>query len=60
MLPQNVAWLAAFRYAKKDIYVQSPDLNAAPVVQAVIDTVNRGVLVTLCLCWGYNDFVSIP
>ncbi|KDQ54467.1 hypothetical protein JAAARDRAFT_38135 [Jaapia argillacea MUCL 33604] len=53
--PQNAAWLAGFRYAQKKIFIQTPTLNASPVVRACIDTARRGVQVILYLDLGFND-----
>ncbi|TFK48298.1 hypothetical protein OE88DRAFT_1684974, partial [Heliocybe sulcata] len=53
--PQNAAWLAGFRYARRKIFIQTPTLNAAPVVHACIDTAKRGVQVVLYLGLGFND-----
>ncbi|WFD23568.1 hypothetical protein MEQU1_002261 [Malassezia equina] len=53
--PQNAAWLAGFRYAKRHIFVQSPTLNATPVKAAVLAAVRRGVRVELWLDLGFND-----
>ncbi|EPQ55823.1 hypothetical protein GLOTRDRAFT_138593 [Gloeophyllum trabeum ATCC 11539] len=53
--PQNAAWLAGFRYAKRKVFIQTPTLNAAPVVRACIDTAKRGVQVVLYLDLGFND-----
>ncbi|KAJ6260057.1 hypothetical protein Dda_5703 [Drechslerella dactyloides] len=53
--PQNMAWLAAITFAESSIFVQTPDLNAAPVVSALIEAVKRGINVSIVLCLGYND-----
>ncbi|KAK6535839.1 hypothetical protein TWF281_000089 [Arthrobotrys megalospora] len=53
--PQNVAWLSGIRFAKFKIFIQTPDLNASPVVTALLDAVRRGVEVSIVLCLGYND-----
>ncbi|ORY26303.1 hypothetical protein BCR39DRAFT_541162 [Naematelia encephala] len=53
--PQNAAWLAGFRYAKKNCFVQTPTLNARPIVRAIIQACQRGVEVTLLLDLGFND-----
>ncbi|KAL7418972.1 hypothetical protein Q5752_006656 [Cryptotrichosporon argae] len=53
--PQNAAWLAGFRYAKRKVFVQTPTLNARPVVRAVKQACRRGVEVTLLLDLGFND-----
>ncbi|KIR81031.1 hypothetical protein I305_03418 [Cryptococcus gattii E566] len=53
--PQNAAWLAGFRYAKKKVFVQTPTLNARPIVRAVKQACRRGVEVVLLLDLGFND-----
>ncbi|WWC94525.1 hypothetical protein V866_001371 [Kwoniella sp. B9012] len=53
--PQNAAWLAGFRYAQKKVFVQTPTLNARPIVRAVKQACRRGVDVVLLLDLGFND-----
>ncbi|KAK6532093.1 hypothetical protein TWF694_003255 [Orbilia ellipsospora] len=53
--PQNVAWLSGVEFAESKIYIQTPDLNAPPIMSALVDAVKRGVDVTIVLCLGYND-----
>jgi len=53
--PQDAAWLGAFRYAQKSIFIQSPTLNAKPAIEGIIDACKRGVTVTLWLDLGFND-----
>nr|XP_018262763.1 uncharacterized protein I303_04244 [Kwoniella dejecticola CBS 10117]OBR84921.1 hypothetical protein I303_04244 [Kwoniella dejecticola CBS 10117] len=53
--PQNAAWLAGFRYAQKRVFVQTPTLNARPIVRAVKQACRRGVDVVLLLDLGFND-----
>ncbi|KAJ9118674.1 hypothetical protein QFC22_003894 [Naganishia vaughanmartiniae] len=53
--PQNAAWLAACRYAKHKIWIQTPTLNARPIKRAVKQACRRGVNVTLFLDLGFND-----
>jgi phosphatidylserine/phosphatidylglycerophosphate/cardiolipin synthase-like enzyme len=53
--PQNAAWLAGFRYAKKRVLIQTPTLNARPIVRAIKQTCRRGVEVVLLLDLGFND-----
>ncbi|CAO1625474.1 unnamed protein product [Sympodiomycopsis kandeliae] len=53
--PQDAAWLAGFRYAKKHIFIQSPTLNASPIKAAVLAAVRRHVRVELWLDLGFND-----
>jgi phosphatidylserine/phosphatidylglycerophosphate/cardiolipin synthase-like enzyme len=54
-VPQNEAWLSLIRNAKRSIFIQTPDLNAAPLVPALAAALKRGVEVTYYVCFGYND-----
>jgi phosphatidylserine/phosphatidylglycerophosphate/cardiolipin synthase-like enzyme len=53
--PQNAAWLSALRNAKRNVFIQSPTLNAAPLVPAIAAACERGVDVYCYICLGYND-----
>lgn len=53
--PQNEAWLSAIKNAKENIFIQTPNMNAEPIIQALLDAVRRGIIVTAYLCLGYND-----
>jgi phosphatidylserine/phosphatidylglycerophosphate/cardiolipin synthase-like enzyme len=53
--PQNEAWLSAVRNAKRTIFVQTPDLNAEPLLPEIVAAVKRGIEVTYYVCLGYND-----
>lgn len=55
--PQNAAWLSALRNAKSSVFIQSPTLNAEPLLPAIISACERGVDVTCYICLGYNDAV---
>lgn len=54
-VPQNEAWLSLIRNAEHNIFIQTPDLNAPPLVPAIADALKRGVEVTYYVCFGYND-----
>ncbi|KAG9503495.1 hypothetical protein J7337_006340 [Fusarium musae] len=54
-VPQNEAWLSLIRNAKHNIFIQTPDLNAAPLIPALKEALRRGVEVTYYVCFGYND-----
>ncbi|KZT34488.1 hypothetical protein SISSUDRAFT_1009878, partial [Sistotremastrum suecicum HHB10207 ss-3] len=54
-VPQNVAFLAGFKYAQKSVFIQTPTFNASPVVPATLDACRRGIEVTLYLDLGFND-----
>ena len=55
--PQNEAWLAGLRYAKKNVFIQSPTLNAEPILKEILNACERGVDVFAFICIGYNDAV---
>ena len=54
-VPQNEAWLSCIRNAQHSIFIQTPDLNAAPLISALVAALKRGVQVTYYVCFGYND-----
>lgn len=56
--PQNEVWLSALRHAKKNVFIQTPTLNAEPLVPAIIEACERGIDVYCYICLGYNDTVS--
>lgn len=53
--PQNEAWLSAVRNARSTVFIQTPDLNAAPLLPELLAAVRRGIEVTYYVCLGYND-----
>ena len=53
--PQNEAWLSGIRNAREWVFIQTPDLNAEPLLGEIIAAVKRGVEVTYWVCLGYND-----
>ncbi|KAF8854218.1 hypothetical protein BDZ45DRAFT_47337 [Acephala macrosclerotiorum] len=53
--PQNEVWLSALRNATKNVFIQSPTLNAEPLVPAIIEACERGIDVYCYICLGYND-----
>ncbi|PBP25599.1 hypothetical protein BUE80_DR003453 [Diplocarpon rosae] len=53
--PQNEVWLSALRNAKKNVFIQSPTLNAEPLVPAIIEACERGIDIFCYICLGYND-----
>ncbi|KAH8678575.1 hypothetical protein BGZ60DRAFT_468049 [Tricladium varicosporioides] len=53
--PQNEVWLSALRNAKKNVFIQSPTLNAEPLVPAIIEACERGIDIYCYTCLGYND-----
>ncbi|KAL2022871.1 hypothetical protein VTK56DRAFT_4402 [Thermocarpiscus australiensis] len=53
--PQNAAWLSALRNAKKSVLIQSPTLNASPLIPAIREACERGVDVHCYVCLSYND-----
>ncbi|KAI0021633.1 IQ calmodulin-binding motif protein [Xylariomycetidae sp. FL0641] len=53
--PQNAAWLSALRNARKNVFIQSPTVNAEPLIPAIREACERGVDVYCYVCLGYND-----
>ncbi|GAA5925237.1 uncharacterized protein JCM15063_004964 [Sporobolomyces koalae] len=59
--PQDAAWLAALRYAENNVFIQTPTLNAKPIVRGIVEACSRGgklkegIQVTLFLDLGFND-----
>lgn len=53
--PQDAAWLAGFRYAKKHIFLQTPTLNATPIKHAILHAARRQVRIEVYLGLGFND-----
>ncbi|UZJ51719.1 hypothetical protein CBS101457_001039 [Exobasidium rhododendri] len=53
--PQDAAWLAGFRYAKKHIFLQTPTLNATPIKHAILHAARRHVRIEAYLGLGFND-----
>lgn len=53
--PQNEAWLSAIRNAEKNVFIQTPTLNAEPLIPAIIEACERGIDVICYVCLGYND-----
>ncbi|RAL61094.1 hypothetical protein DID88_010435 [Monilinia fructigena] len=53
--PQNEVWLSALRNATKNVFIQSPTLNAEPLVPAIVEACERDVDVYCYICLGYND-----
>lgn len=54
-MPQNAAWLSALRNAERSVFIQSPTLNAEPLIPAIVEACERGVDVYCYICLGYND-----
>ena len=53
--PQNAAFLSVIANARRDIFIQTPNLNAAALQPALLAAVRRKVHVTYYVCLGYND-----
>lgn len=53
--PQNAAWLSAINNAQHSILIQTPNMNAEPLLDPLLNAVRRGVVVSCYLCLGYND-----
>lgn len=54
-VPQNEAFLSLIRNARSAIFIQTPDLNATPLLPAMTAALKRGVEITYYVCLGYND-----
>lgn len=54
-VPQNEAWLSLIRNAERSVFIQTPDLNAKPLLPILVEACKRGVEVTYYVCLGYND-----
>ncbi|MCJ1308844.1 hypothetical protein MMC25_002499 [Agyrium rufum] len=54
-VPQNEAFLSLIRNARSSIFIQTPDLNAPPLIPAMTAAIKRGVEITYYVCLGYND-----
>jgi basic membrane lipoprotein Med (substrate-binding protein (PBP1-ABC) superfamily) len=52
---QDAAWLAGLKYAQTKVFIQSPTLNAGPVVEGILNAVRRGIECTLYIDVGFND-----
>jgi hypothetical protein len=55
LVPQNLAWLAGLRNAKRRVFTQSPNINSKPLLSEILNAVRRGVEVEMWMCLGYND-----
>ncbi|KAL2823875.1 hypothetical protein BDW59DRAFT_180433 [Aspergillus cavernicola] len=55
IVPQDAAFLSAINNAEHSIFIQTPNMNAEPLLEPLVDAVRRGVTVTCHLCLGYND-----
>lgn len=53
--PQNEAFLSSVRNAKRSVFIQTPNLNAEPLLPELLNAARRGVNVTYYFCLGYND-----
>ncbi|KAI0515322.1 hypothetical protein F5B22DRAFT_608017 [Xylaria bambusicola] len=53
--PQNAAWLSGLRNAQRNVFIQTPNLNAAPLLPAILEACERGIDVYCYVCIGYND-----
>ncbi|KAF4631359.1 hypothetical protein G7Y89_g6776 [Cudoniella acicularis] len=40
---------------RRSVFIQTPDLNAAPLIPALTAALKRGIDVTYYVCFGYND-----
>ncbi|MEE2743112.1 MAG: phosphatidylserine/phosphatidylglycerophosphate/cardiolipin synthase family protein [Bdellovibrionota bacterium] len=56
--PQDQAFLSLFRNAKSNINIVSPNLNAPPLMDAMVEALKRGVNINILLSKNYQDFIS--
>jgi phosphatidylserine/phosphatidylglycerophosphate/cardiolipin synthase-like enzyme len=54
-VPQNEALLSLIHNARTSIFIQTPNLNADPLLLALQAAVRRGVGVVYYVCLRYND-----
>ncbi|KAJ5698006.1 hypothetical protein N7462_000011 [Penicillium macrosclerotiorum] len=53
--PQNAAWISAINHAQHSIFIQTPNMNAEPLLAPLLNAIRHGVTVSCYLCLGYND-----
>ncbi|KAJ5759617.1 hypothetical protein N7520_006773 [Penicillium odoratum] len=53
--PQDAAFVSAINNAKHSIFIQTPNMNAEPLLEPLLNAIRRGVIVKPYLCLGYND-----
>ncbi|KAJ5928499.1 hypothetical protein N7466_007455 [Penicillium verhagenii] len=53
--PQDAAFVSAINNAKRTIFIQTPNMNAEPLIEPLLAALRRGVTVKPYLCLGYND-----
>ncbi|KAJ5702105.1 hypothetical protein N7488_009653 [Penicillium malachiteum] len=53
--PQDAAFVSAINHAKHSIFIQTPNMNAEPLIEPLLGAIRRGVIVKPYLCLGYND-----
>jgi phosphatidylserine/phosphatidylglycerophosphate/cardiolipin synthase-like enzyme len=56
--PQNVAWLSAMDAAQTKVFIMSPNFVTKAIMNKVVETVKRGVKVTIITAFSWNDVVS--
>jgi len=55
---QDAGWLAALESAKKEVYIQTPNFNSKVVEDKLIETLKRGVKVTIVSSYKAGDAVE--
>ncbi|KAJ6096543.1 hypothetical protein N7486_007289 [Penicillium sp. IBT 16267x] len=53
--PQDAAFVSAINNAKRTIFIQTPNMNAEPLLEPLLAAIRRGVIVKPYLCLGYNE-----
>jgi len=54
--PQDQAWLKSMDVAKKNVYIQTPNFCERAIAQKVLETLERGIEVTLVVSYRQQDF----
>jgi phosphatidylserine/phosphatidylglycerophosphate/cardiolipin synthase-like enzyme len=53
--PQDMAFLTALDVATSEVYIQTPNLNTKRMAQAIVDSVRRGIRVTVVTGYRQQD-----
>jgi phosphatidylserine/phosphatidylglycerophosphate/cardiolipin synthase-like enzyme len=53
--PQNLAWIGAFKVAKKEVFVESPNFVTQRITDLAVEAVKRGIKVTIITSLYMSD-----
>jgi len=53
--PQNLAWIGGFKVAKKEVFIESPNVVTQRITDLAVETVKRGVKVTIVTSLYMSD-----